>query len=164
MTINIFGLAPASVKKSLLKKVVCRVFDLVGRAKQGSAALIFVSEIKMRELNRQYRKKDRATDVLSFAAFDRVKSDRIKLRGGTKKVGRDRGSEKEWGDIIMAPSYIKRQAKSNGVTFKEELVRLTAHGALHLLGFDHATAKDQKKMFDWQERVVQKMSGRPSAK
>jgi probable rRNA maturation factor len=145
MIINFSGSVPASVKKSRLEHAVCRVFDVTGRAKHGAVSISFVTEAKMRALNRQYRKKDRATDVLSFAATDVVKK---KIKGA---------AEKDWGDIILAPSYIKRQAKENKVPFNEELVRLTAHGMLHLLGFDHATVKDRKKMFGWQESVVQKI-------
>ena len=147
MNINFSGSVSASVKKSRLEQAVCRVFDLTGRAKRGAVSISFVSEAKMRALNRQYRKIDRATDVLSFAASE----------DGAKSI-KGLGAEKDWGDIILAPSYIKRQAKENGVPFNEELARLTAHGMLHLLGFNHATIKDRKKMFGWQESVVQKIS------
>lgn len=143
MIINFSGSVPASVKKSGLEQVVCRVFDLTGRIKRGAVSISFVPEAKMHALNRQYRKIDRATDVLSFTASE----DGAKLIKGP-------GAEKDWGDIILAPSYIKRQAKENGVPFNEELVRLTAHGMLHLLGFDHATIKDRKRMFGWQERAI----------
>lgn len=146
MIINFSGSVPASVKKSRLEQAVCRVFDLTGRIKRGAVSISFVPEAKMRALNRQYRKIDRATDVLSFAASE----------GDTKSI-QGLGAEKEWGDIILAPSYIKRQAKENSVPFNEEVARLTAHGMLHLLGFDHATIKDRKRMFGWQEKAVKKI-------
>jgi probable rRNA maturation factor len=58
------------------------------------------------------------------------------------------------GDIAVCVPYAKREAARRGMTLREELLRLIAHGVLHLSGFDHATAKEEEKMFGLQERVV----------
>ena len=60
----------------------------------------------------------------------------------------------EWGDIIVAASVAARNAKKVDIRPSDEVVRLVAHGTLHLLGFDHATPKDERRMIRIQERAV----------
>jgi len=88
--------------------------------KSGSAATIaFVSDKAIRQLNRQFRGVDKATDVLSFPA-DEI--DKLNL-----------------GDIAISVDTAARQAKENGLTFDEEVAQLILHGLLHLSGYDHET-------------------------
>lgn len=95
-----------------------RAADEIG--KNGSSATIaFVSDKAIRQLNRQFRNVDKATDVLSFPADD---SDKLNL-----------------GDIAISVDTALRQAKENGLTFDEEVAQLILHGLLHLCGFDHET-------------------------
>jgi len=94
----------------------------------------------MRVLNRQYRQKDKPTDVLSFS--------RVEFRPpGVPLI--------DLGDVLICRSVAVRQAKENGLSLKEELVRLTVHGVLHLFGYDHErSSADEKKMFRLQDRIV----------
>ena len=86
--------------------------------KDGSTATVaFVSDKAIRELNRQFRGVDKATDVLSFPA-DEVEN---------------------LGDIAISVDTAARQAKENGLTFDEEVAQLILHGLLHLSGYDHET-------------------------
>lgn len=86
--------------------------------KQGSTATIaFVSDKAIRQLNRQFRGVDKATDVLSFPADD---EDKLNL-----------------GDIAISVETAARQAKENGLKFDEEVAQLILHGLLHLSGYDH---------------------------
>lgn len=88
--------------------------------KNGSSATIaFVSDKTIRQLNRQFRNVDKATDVLSFPADD---TDKLNL-----------------GDIAISVDTAARQAKENGLTFDEEVAQLILHGLLHLSGYDHET-------------------------
>ena len=95
------------------------------RAKNLSVA--FVGEAKIRELNKKYRKKDRATDVLSF--------------GGGKQFLSLPKEEKELGEIVICPGVVKRNAKKYNLTFKKELARVLIHGILHLCGYEHEKGK-----------------------
>lgn len=97
----------------------------------------------MRQLNRRWRKKNRPTDVLSFAPSD--------LPTGAVKV---------WGDVILCPSYIRTEARRRGIAFREELLRVTIHGMLHLFGYDHATVRDERRMFGIQERALTRVLSR----
>ena len=84
-----------------------------------SATIAFVSDKNIRQLNRQFRDVDKATDVLSFPADD---TDKANL-----------------GDIAISVETAARQAKENGLTFDEEVAQLILHGLLHLCGYDHET-------------------------
>jgi probable rRNA maturation factor len=86
--------------------------------KNGSTATVaFVSDKAIRELNRQFRGVDKATDVLSFPADE----------------------AHNLGDIAISVDTAARQAKENGLTFDEEVAQLILHGLLHLSGYDHET-------------------------
>lgn len=109
-----------------------------------TASLAFVTEAKIQELNKTFRKKDKPTDVLSF------EPDKFAQAAGAE------GAE-FLGDIVIASSYAKREAMRRGLTHREELLRLIVHGVLHLSGYDHATEKEEEQMFGLQERVVDTM-------
>lgn len=103
----------------------------------------FVSLREMQALNRVYRKKDRPTDVLSFdAAIEPGEEAGVYL-----------------GDLVLCAPYAAEEAKRRSIDPREELVRLLAHGVLHLQGYDHATEEDESQMFGLQERVVQRVCG-----
>ena len=84
---------------------------------ESSATIAFVSDKKIRELNRQFRGIDKATDVLSFPSD-----------------GPD-----ELGDVAVSVDTAAVQAKENGLKFDEEIAQLILHGLLHLSGYDHET-------------------------
>jgi probable rRNA maturation factor len=95
---------------------------------RGSLTVAIVSDARVRALNRQYRKKDRATDVLSFPA------ERPFL-----------------GDVVIAAGVARRQAREAGHSFHTELRILALHGLLHLLGYDHE--RDDGRMARLERRL-----------
>jgi probable rRNA maturation factor len=88
-----------------------------------------VSDRRMRALNRQFRGKDQATDVLSFPS----------------------GQRGFMGDIVIASGVAKRQAKAAGHSMQTEIRVLALHGLLHLLGYDHE--HDDGKMARFEARL-----------
>ena len=86
---------------------------------QASATIAFVSDTRIRQLNRQFRGVDKATDVLSFPA--------------------DEPDELNLGDIAVSVDTAAAQAKENGLEFENEIQQLILHGLLHLSGYDHET-------------------------
>ncbi|HEU4794087.1 MAG TPA: rRNA maturation RNase YbeY [Pyrinomonadaceae bacterium] len=92
--------------------------DAIGQ-NGASATIAFVSDKTIRQLNRQFRGVDKATDVLSFPADDPDNSN--------------------LGDIAISVDTASAQAKENGLTFDEEVAQLILHGLLHLSGYDHET-------------------------
>jgi probable rRNA maturation factor len=80
----------------------------------------------MQKLNKNFRKKNKPTDVLSFD-----------LREGNYL-----------GEIIICPKVVKDNAKKYGVTAKKEMLKVFAHGILHLLGYDHEQSKSQAELME----------------
>lgn len=96
------------------------------------------SNAMIRKYNKEYRDKDKATDVLSFAYHDRLKA------GNRIKVKND--DDKNLGDLILAPEYIQNDLLKWETTFEKHMQRLLVHGICHLLGYDHIEDKDYKVM------------------
>jgi len=93
-----------------------RVLDVIGKS-ESSATIAFVSDKRIRGLNRQFRGVDKATDVLSFPAEEKF----------------------NLGDVAVSVDTAAVQAKENGLTFDGEIAQLILHGLLHLCGYDHET-------------------------
>ena len=106
-----------------------------------NASLIIVGKNKIRSINRDYRNKDSVTDVISFANIDSTDYDFL-------------DDEINLGDIFINVDRVLSQAKKYKHSVKREFVFLFVHGLLHLFGYDHMNKKDEKKMFELQERIV----------
>lgn len=108
-------------------------------------SLTFVSNEKIREINREYRNKDSVTDVISFAMEEMGE-------GEMELVGLE--MPRVLGDIIISVARTKEQAEEYGHSFMRELGFLAVHGFLHLLGYDHETEEDEKEMFTRQKDIL----------
>lgn len=107
-------------------------------------SITFVTNDKIQEINREYRGKDRPTDVISFA-LEEMGEGEIEVSGGEMP--------RVLGDIIISLAKAEEQAKDYGHSFMRELGFLAVHGFLHLLGYDHETDEEEKVMFD-RQRVL----------
>jgi probable rRNA maturation factor len=105
----------------------------------GDVTVALVSDTRMRALNRAFRGKHSATDVLSFPAY--AKAPAGKSSGASP--GKPSGSERYLGDIVIAKGVAVRQAAAAGHRLSVELRVLALHGLLHLLGYDHETDDGQ---------------------
>ena len=106
---------------------------------RGSVTVAIVSDARVRALNRQYRRKDKATDVLSFpASASRLRRGRPDERG-------------DLGDVVIAAGVAARQARGAGHSLATELRVLALHGLLHLLGYDHE--RDDGRMARLERRL-----------
>lgn len=95
-----------------------------------SLTIAFVRDARMRQLNRDFRGKDRATDVLSFSAG---------RAGDESGEARDAAFDNYLGDIVISTDTAMRQAQDAQLTFEREVQELVIHGVLHLCGYDHET-------------------------
>jgi probable rRNA maturation factor len=106
---------------------------------RGDVSVAVVPDRVVRRLNRLYRDKDSATDVLSFPATD--SAPRTKDQGRTKSQGRTKHQgprpTDQLGDIIISRGVAERQAREAGHGVRIEFRVLALHGLLHLLGYDH---------------------------
>ena len=106
-------------------------------------AILFVDEPAMEQLHIQWMDEPGPTDVLSFPMDE--------LRPGTPGSPTPAGL---LGDIVVCPSVATRQAATAGHSAEEEMLLLTTHGILHLLGYDHAEPEEEKEMFALQRRLL----------
>ena len=107
---------------------------------RGHVTVALVSDARMRTLNRSYRNKDYATDVLSFPTFAKVTADGPAFVNAMvdTTVGQPSGAG-YLGDIVIATGVAQRQADEVGRRVGTEIRVLALHGLLHLLGYDHET-------------------------
>lgn len=112
---------------------------------ESEVSVTFVTNEMIRDINREYRGKDQPTDVISFAMEELGE-------GETAIIGSQ--EPRMLGDIIISLDRTKEQAADYGHSFERELGFLAIHGFLHLLGYDHMTEEDEKKMFSRQEEIL----------
>jgi probable rRNA maturation factor len=131
-----------TVDRAELSDFLRRVAREVPCAEGATLALALVSERRMRELNREFRGHNGTTDVLSFPGGDEPDPD------GSTHVG----------DIVISVPTAARQAELRGHSLDRELMVLTLHGYLHLLGYDHET--DDGEMLRLERRLEGRLLGR----
>ena len=141
MKLNIFNKTRGKIDRVFCKKVVATIVKIVGKGLE--ASLVFVSEKEIQKLNKKYRQKNKATNVLSFS--------------DTKEKNFDQNT-KYLGEIFICLSVAQKEAKQYGWSLKHNLARLIVHGALHLLGFDHSNLKNRKKMEGLENIIMCKLN------
>ena len=110
-------------------------------------AVLFATPEYMRELNSQFGDEDKVTDVLAFNQQEAW------LNG--EQTQTDTGDAKKiLGDIAICLAQTTKQAAENGVSTEHELAKLAVHGTLHLLGYDHHTPSDEKRMFGLTDQIL----------
>ena len=107
-------------------------------------SIVLTNDAEVKKLNRIYRGKNKTTDVLSFPLLEGKK-----FPAGLKE-------NVALGDVVVSVPQTKRQALEAGKPFKAELALLVVHGVLHLLGYDHVTLTQEKKMFALQDSLLKK--------
>lgn len=146
------NLTKFTVDKNLLESVSDKALKnlpaLIKKGKKIEIDLAIIGEKRMRALNRKWRKKDKATDVLSFGREGN--DSRFKFITPQDNVI-------YLGQIFICRPVMVRQAKQYGYSLSEEISRLLVHGILHLAGYDHErSAREDKKMMDLQEKILKK--------
>ena len=118
--------------KNLFFKKVCKAFPKKYRFsnKKVSLSLLLSNNKNIKRLNKNFRNKDKSTDILSFPS-----SKKIKISSNTYL-----------GDIIISYEYLDKPKSQDLKLFKEKVIKLFIHGLLHLLGFDHKKNNDYFKM------------------
>ncbi|WKA56335.1 rRNA maturation RNase YbeY [Planococcus shixiaomingii] len=108
-------------------------------------SVTFVTNDMIQDINKEYRGKNEPTDVISFA-MEELGEGELEIVGLM--------APRTLGDIIISLDRTKEQAADYGHSFERELGFLAVHGFLHLLGYDHMTKEDEKKMFSRQEEIL----------
>ena len=97
-----------------------------------SASLLFTTDAEVHALNREWRGRDKPTNVLSFPMLDRDELLALASEGTPELLG----------DIALARETCEREAEEKGVTIGDHASHLIVHGLLHLAGYDHETSDD----------------------
>lgn len=107
------------------------------RARGSELALLVVGPARSRSLNRRYRGRDHATNVLSFPA-----------------AAQPAGAGAQLGDIVICPQVLLREARAQRKSTRAHWVHLFVHGVLHLIGHDHERADEARRMERREVRVL----------
>jgi len=128
--------------KQVINGAVGKVFEIESIDPQVEVSILFVDNEGIRILNRNFRNKDTATDVLSFPQYNDL-----------SEIEKD--PEPNLGDIVLSLERTQEQAAEYGHSFERELGFLTVHSMYHLLGYDHDTDAHTKAMREKEEAVLQ---------
>ncbi|MFG6445547.1 rRNA maturation RNase YbeY [Microbacterium sp. P06] len=143
MTIEINNESGIEVDEQVLLRLM--EFDLAEMRVSPDAdlAIVLVDEGAMEALHVQWMDEPGPTDVLSFPMDE--------LRPGTDDAPTPAGL---LGDIVLCPQVAETQAVAAKHSTQDELIMLTTHGLLHLLGFDHAEPEEEREMFALQKELI----------
>ena len=118
--------------KSSLKNAITFVLRKL-KLSSKTIYITFISDYKMKKINNEYRQKNTSTDVLSF--------------------NYENSSNNIMGEILISMNYCKKNILKNKNSLSKEVIILSIHGILHLLGYDHDNLKNEKTMFELQEKL-----------
>ncbi|MDO4594176.1 MAG: rRNA maturation RNase YbeY [Tissierellia bacterium] len=124
-----------------LEEVILETLKTEGVGENFEISVSFVSENEIKSLNRDYRNIDRVTDVLSFPT-DLIEESEIMM---------------PLGDIVICVKRAKEQAREYGHDLKREIMYLTCHSMLHLLGYDHIKEDDKLEMRKREKEIMKSL-------
>jgi probable rRNA maturation factor len=135
-------------EEKIINSVVEKIFEEEKIRQNLIVYITLTDNEKIREINNEYRKIDKPTDVLSFPMYDREDIPKLKVN---KK---ESCPQEMLGDIIVSMDKVTEQANEYGHSFERELAYLVTHGMLHLLGFDHIDDDEQTIMRKKEEEIL----------
>ena len=143
MTVDVLNESGVVVDEARLARLVAFDLEALFVHAEAEVSVVLVDEAAMEQLHVQWMDEPGPTDVLSFPMDE--------LRPGTEDQITPAGL---LGDIVLCPQVAIGQAETAGHSTLDELLLLTTHGLLHLLGFDHAEPDDEKVMFGIQRDIL----------
>ncbi|MCU1507675.1 MAG: putative rRNA maturation factor [Microbacteriaceae bacterium] len=143
MSIEINNESVVPVDEAALQRLAIYALDKLHVHPDAELAIVLVDEAAMEQLHVQWMDEPGPTDVLSFPMDE--------LRPGTEESITPAGL---LGDIVLCPQVAIAQAEEAGHGALDEMLLLTTHGILHLLGFDHAEPAEEKEMFGIQRDIL----------
>ena len=130
--------------KTVIRRAVLATLDNESFPYDAEVSVTLCDNAYIRKLNKQYRNKDKHTDVLSFPIYDNGDFDMGECISGAVL-----------GDIVISIERAKEQAAEIGHSFLEEVAFLTVHSMLHLLGYDHERSREEDKLqCELQKKIV----------
>jgi len=131
----------------LIRKCCTAVLSFEGFTEDAEVSVSFVDNKEIRNLNKDYRNKDKSTDVLSFPLGEDGAYD-LNIETGAYLLG----------DVVISLETALKQALVYGHSLEREIGFLTVHSMLHLLGYDHEVSKlEERKMREKEEAILDKL-------
>lgn len=131
-----------------IKKVVEKCFEEEGISDSKLCLTVTLTNPEnIRNINKEYRKIDKETDVLSFPMFEKQELDEMIAKKQFEH-------EDVLGDIIISIARVEEQAKEYGHSFERELSYMVVHGFYHVMGYDHIKEEDKVKMRPKEEKIL----------
>lgn len=124
-----------------IRKAIITTLEIAGYGDDYEISFSVVDEDEIRSLNRDYRRKDSVTDVLSFPVFER---DEIEDSGLL-------------GDVVICAKRAQEQAEEFGHSYEREIIYLTVHSILHLLGYDHEIEEEKIEMRSLEKEIMKEL-------
>ena len=143
MSVEVNNESGVPVDEAAIQRLITYALDSLHVHPDADVAVVFVDEAAMEQLHVQWMDEPGPTDVLSFPMDE--------LRPGTEEHETPPGL---LGDIVVCPQVAQIQAEQAGHSLLDEIELLTAHGLLHLLGFDHAEPEEEREMFGLQRDIL----------
>ena len=143
MSIEVNNESTYDIDEAALQRLATYCLDAMRVHPDAEIAIVLVDEAAMEQLHVQWMGEPGPTDVLSFPMDE--------LRPGNDDAITPAGV---LGDVVLCPQVAEVQAEGAGHSTMDELLYLTAHGILHLLGFDHAEPEEEKEMFSLQRDLI----------
>ena len=131
-----------------LEVLVARIIEEINTlrgVRSGEFSIIFTDDAKIRVLNKTYRGENKPTNVLSFAFMD---NDEFICPNDDPYI---------YGDVFVARETMMREATGHSKSLYDHTAHLITHGVLHLLGFDHVTAEEARKMEDLERGILHRI-------
>lgn len=135
-------------QEDIIEKVVKKCFEIENLENSKLyISITLTTPSNIQKINKEYRKIDKATDVLSFPMFEKEELDE-------KIEKQDFEYEDILGDIIISIEQVKIQAEEYGHSFERELAYMLVHGFYHLMGYDHMEEADKVLMREKEENIL----------
>jgi probable rRNA maturation factor len=131
----------SEANEKAIETAVGTVLEAENHSGNYEVSVSFVSNEEIRELNRNYRNVDSETDVLSFPMDDDDEFDGVIILG----------------DIVLSTQRIIEQANEFGHSLEREMIYLTVHSMLHLLGYDHMTTSEKEEMRQREKEIMKEL-------
>jgi probable rRNA maturation factor len=141
VTVAVVNRQARRIRRRWLEKLAEAVMEAEGCHSEAELSIAIGDDAWIQQLNREYLKKDRPTDVLAFPQD-------VGPQGSTLL-----------GDVVVSAETAARQAGEVGHSFERELALLVTHGILHLTGWEDSTPAKRRRMMSRAERILQQLGG-----
>ncbi|MEO8889455.1 MAG: rRNA maturation RNase YbeY [Jatrophihabitantaceae bacterium] len=153
MSIEVNNESGAEVDEAALTQLGRFVLDAMGINPLAELSVVLLDPEAMTALHVQWMDLPGPTDVMAFP-MDGADGPEARFDPSAPPGADDRGADTMLGDVVLCPVVAADQAASAGHSVEAELHLLCTHGILHLLGYDHGDADEEREMFQLQTRIV----------